>query len=678
MRRACLAALAFVAAACRAPVPEAPPSVLLVTIDTLRADRVGAYGAGPGRTPHLDALAAQGLVMEDAWASVPLTLPSHATILSGLEPPHHGVHDNGAYVFPSEPPTLATVLKERGYATGAFVGAYVLDRRFGLARGFDHYDDRIERNAQGASVLESERRGEEVAGAAEAWIGAQTRPFLAWVHLYDPHAPYDPPSPQREAFAGRPYEGEVAYADACFGRVLAAARARAGARLLVAVTADHGEGLGEHGERTHGFFVYGSTLRVPMVLAGPGLPVGERRRGVARSADLMPTLLARLGVPALPRVDGADLLAARPNEAYAESLYPQTLGWAPLHAFRVGSLRYVDAPRPELYDLADDPGETRNRVAERPQEAARLRAALAALRAQERAPSRAAVDAATAERLGALGYVAGAAAPPPAGTARDPKDALPLWQRFEEANWSVARGDHAGALPALRGLVHDEPGNAAFRRALSTSLRRTGRAVEAAALLAAGPAPDAAAWYERALALADAGRVAEAIGSAERALALDPSLPEVHNHLGVLRAARGELPQALAAFDEAVRLDTNNALGHANRGNALRSMGRLPEAKDAYEAALRASPRNVDALNGLGTLAVLGGAPDEAVTLFQRALGQQPDLAEARLNLAVAELKRGRPDAARAAVEELLRRSPARDVAARARLLLAQIPPDTH
>jgi choline-sulfatase len=670
MRRAWLAALAVAAGACRATAPEAPPSVLLVTIDTLRADRVGAYGAGPGRTPQIDALAAQGLVMEDAWASVPLTLPSHATLLSGLEPPRHGVHDNGAYVFPAEPATLATVLGARGYATGAFVGAYVLDRRFGLARGFDHYDDRIERNAPGASALEAERRGEEVARVAEAWIGAQTRPFFAWVHLYDPHAPYDPPSPQREAFAGRPYEGEVAYADACLGRVLAAARARAGGRLLVAVTADHGEGLGEHGERTHGFFVYGATLRVPLVLAGPGIPSGERRRGVARSVDLLPTLLARLGVPAPSRLDGADLLAARPNEAYAESLYPQTLGWAPLHAFRVGSLRYVDAPRPELYDLADDPGETRDLAAARPQEAARLRGALAALRAQERAPSRAVVSAETAERLGALGYVAGTPAPPVGASARDPKDALGLWQRFEEASWAAARGDDAGALPALRALVREEPGNAAFRRALSTSLRRTGRAREAAAL----PAADAAAWHERALALAEMGALADAIDAERRALALDASLPEVHNHLGVLLARRGEESEALGAFDEVVRLDPNNALGHANRGNALRSSGRLPEAKDAYEAALRVSARNVDALNGLGTLAVLGGAPDEAAALFRRALEQEPDLAEARLNLAVAELKRGRPTEARAAVEELLRRSPRRDVALRARQLLAQIP----
>src|SRR5688572_5958716 len=195
--------------------PHAPRSVLLVTIDTLRADRVGAYGGRGGLTPNLDALAARGAVFEEALASVPLTLPSHATILSGLEPPHHGVRDNGTYVFPEGRETLATRLQSAGYATGAFVAAYVLDRRFGLARGFARYDDAIDRRQEGASVLESERRCESVVAAAEEWIGAQRGPYFAWVHLYDPHAPYDPPPPFREKHAGALYDGEVAYTDAC-------------------------------------------------------------------------------------------------------------------------------------------------------------------------------------------------------------------------------------------------------------------------------------------------------------------------------------------------------------------------------------------------------------------------------------------------------------------------------
>lgn len=665
-----LVPIALVAWWLRTRPQPAPPSIVLITIDTLRADRVGAYGARPGRTPTLDALAAEGVVIEDAWSSVPLTLPSHATILSGLEPPQHGVHDNGTYVFPPEPPTLATLLAARGYATGAFVGAYVLDRRFGLARGFGHYDDAIERRASGGSVLESERRAEAVAAAAESWIRAQAGPFLAWVHLYDPHAPYDPPPPFRERFAGSPYEGEIAYADASLARVLAAARERAGDRLVVLVTADHGEGLGEHGERTHGFFIYGATLRVPLILAGAGVPGGERRPGPARSADILPTLLALAGLAPPPGLPGADLLQGpRPREAYAETVYPRTLGWASLHAFRSGALRFIDAPRAELYDLADDPGETRNRIAERPQDAQRLRDALGALRAGERQAATAPADAETAERLRALGYVAGATPAGDAAGAKDPKDALPLWQRLEEANWAAARGDDAAAVPVLRTLLEEEPGNVAFRRALSASLRKLGRAREAAELLdAAGD--DATAWHERSLALAEAGQLDEAIRSDDRARSLNPLLPEVHNHLGVLQARTGRLHEALSAFDEAVRLDPNNVRAHTNRANALRALGRAAEARDAYAAALRLAPEDADALNGLGVLAVQAGAPDEAVPLFRRVLARDPAYAEARLNLAVAEMKRGQPAAAREELARLLAGPAPPEIARRAREML--------
>jgi len=651
----------------------APPSIVLITIDTLRADRVGAYGAGPGRTPTLDALAAEGVVVEDAWASVPLTLPSHATILSGLEPPHHGVHDNGTYVFPPEPPTLATLLGARGYATGAFVGAYVLDRRFGLARGFAQYDDAIERRTSGASVLESERRAETVTSAAVSWIKAQTGPFLAWVHLYDPHAPYDPPSPFRERFEGRPYEGEIAYVDASLAPLLAAARERAGDRLVVLVTADHGEGLGDHGERTHGFFVYGATLRVPLILAGAGVPRAEKRAGPARSADILPTLLALAGIAPPAGLPGSDLLRGpRPREAYAETLYPQTLGWAPLRAFRSGSLRLIEAPRPELYDLSDDPGETRDRFAERPQEAERLRAALAAVRAGEREAAAGPADAATTERLRALGYVAGAMPGAVAADAKDPKDALPLWQRLEEANWAAARGDHAAAVPVLRALLAEEPGNVAFKRALSASLRGLGRAREAAELLGSADG-DATAWHERALALTEAGQIDEAIRSEDRARALNPLLPEVHNHIGVLQARKGRLIEALGAFDEAVRLDPNNVRAHTNRANALRSMGRVSEAREAYLSATRIAPEDADALNGLGVLAVQGGATDEAVQLFRRVLARDPSHAEARLNLAVAEARAGRPDAARIELEQILRGPGSSDVKDRARRFLRDL-----
>jgi len=652
-------------------------SVLLVTIDTLRADRVGAYGARTGATPHLDALAARGTVFEHALASVPLTLPSHASILSGLEPPHHGVRMNGRAVFPPDRPTVTTVLKDRGYATAAFVAAYVLDRRFGLGRGFDHYDDQVERRREGASVLESERPCTAVSAAAQSWLAAGQGPFFAWVHLYEPHAPYDPPSPYREQQAGRPYDGEVAAADACVGRLLAAAEARAGRRLVVAVTADHGEALGEHGELTHGFFVYEGALRVPLVIAGPGVPVA-RRPGLARAVDLVPTILAAVGAPIPAGLDGASLLSGPPREeAYAETLYPETFGWAGLRSLRRGALKYIDAPRPELYDVEADPGEERNILATRSADAERLRRGLEALRATERAALPAADDPEVAEKLRALGYVA-TAPPAPSGPRVDPKDALVSWRRFEDAIWADARGEHERAAAALGELVRGEPGNAAFRQALAAALRAAGRPAEAAAAL--GPletiAPsDPMAWHERSIALDAAGDIEEAMRSERRAIALDPSLPEPHNHLGSLLARAGRAADALDEFTRAATLDPNNAGAWNNRANALRALGRRAEAVEAYRTAARLAPRDPGPRNGIGVLAIEAGEVDQAVALFQEALAIDPDYHEARLNLAVAEVRRGRPEAARAVLTELLRRRPDAPVAPKAAAFLRDLGP---
>ncbi|HLA76627.1 MAG TPA: sulfatase-like hydrolase/transferase, partial [Vicinamibacteria bacterium] len=630
------------------------------------------YGYAQARTPNLDALARRGLRFEEALASVPLTLPSHATLLSGLEPPHHGVHDNGTYVFPPDRDTLAGLLKAQGYATGAFVAAYVLDRRFGLARGFDLYDDRIERRSEGGSVLESERSCDAVVEAARSWIGQQQGPFLAWLHFYEPHAPYDPVSPYGEASPGRPYDGEVAHADACFGRALATAEARARGKLVVVVVGDHGEGLGDHGERTHGFFIYQSTLKVPFLLSAPGVRA-EARAGPVRTADLVPTLLGLVAPPAAkpPSFDGTDLLAGpSPREAYAETVYPQTLGWAPLHAFRSGSLKLIEAPRPELFDLASDPAETRDLSAERPREVERLRAALQALRSGERASARAA-DAETAERLRALGYVGAAAPVIASGPSKDPKDALVLWTAFEEALGAEARGDREAAIRGLRALLAREPGNVSFRRSLSTALRKGGRLAEAVAVLGPDDDRDPVAAHERAVALAEAGRVAEAIVAEQKAIALNPLLPEPLNHLGVLEARQGRLPEALGAFERALELDPNNAQAWCNKGNALQGLGRPGEAASAYRMALNLAPRSVDARNGLGVQAVAAGDLALAARLFREVLEIQPAHVDAALNLAVVEAQSGQSIAARARLIALLRTNPEPGVRRKAEGLLA-------
>lgn len=645
----------------RATAPARGASVLLVTVDTLRADRVGAYGSRAGATPHLDALAAAGTLFEEARSPVPLTLPAHATLLSGLEPPRHGARDNGLYVVADDVPTLATLLKPRGYATGAFVGAYVLDRRFGLARGFDHYDDALDRRAREGSTLEAERRCDVVAASARAWLATAPTPFFAWAHFYDPHAPYDPPADLAPRFPGAPYDAEVAAADRCLGAVLSAARARAGDALVVAVAADHGEALGEHGERTHGFFVYDATLRIPLLVAGPGIAAGARRGGIARLADVVPTLLANLGLDPPAGLDGHDLLGGPPRrEAYAESLYPRSLGFAPLHSLRVGRHKWIRAPEPELYDLEADPGETTNRADEPALRATRdsLDAALTAALARQR-DAAAASDPAVAERLRALGYVAAAPDVASAGAGRDPKRGLAQWRLVEEAVAREARGDREGAIGALRQAQAAVPDNAALARLLASALRRNGRAAEAADVLSRHDQPDAVFWHEQALALAAAGRLDQALAAEERAIALNPSLPEPHNHHGVLLAGRGRAAEALQAFDRALALDPNGARAWTNRGHALRELGRGDEARQCYERAVALSASDPDPLNGLGVLAVVAGDAAAGAALFEQALQREPGHAEARLNLAVACVQLGRLADARGLLDGLVRDAPA-------------------
>ncbi len=531
----------------RRTTAQEPASLLLVTLDTLRADRVGAWGGPPGLTPVLDALAARGLVFEEALASVPLTLPSHATLFTGLEPPRHGVHDNGTYVLPADVETLATRLKASGYETGAFVGAYVLDRRFGLARGFDHYDDRIARNERGPSVLESERRGGDVVDAAAAWLRGRTGRVFAWVHLYDAHAPYDPPPPHREAHAGRPYDGEVAYVDACVGRLIDAMRAALPDRgePLVAVVADHGESLGEHGELTHGFFVYQSTLRIPFLLAGPGVPKGERRKGIGAHGGPPPHAARAPRARRCRRASTASISsrARRPREAYAESLYPATFGWSSLRSFRH---RRSQADRRAAAGALRPRG--RSARGARPRRAAtgggrapapgdpRLaRAGTAAFRRDARQRRRRA-----AARARLRGVRRSRRRRGRRGTAR-PEGPTRVYRAYEEAVWAETRGDVDAAVAGLERLVKQEPQNGLFRRSLASALRRKGRLLEAvdALGLPGRGREDAVAWHERAIALAQAGRAKEAEESEREALSLNPLLPEPHNHMGVLLARQG-------------------------------------------------------------------------------------------------------------------------------------------
>lgn len=634
--------------------PPTRPNVLLITIDTLRADRVGR-----GLTPAIDSVAARGVRFTNARATAPLTLPSHASILTGTRPPEHGVRVNGVAL--AARPTLARSFQAAGYRTGAFVGAYVLDRRFGLSGGFDTYDDRVARDPSGTARLEAERRGDLVATAAIEWLGrGGMQPFFAWIHLYDPHAPYTPPQ-EFLTKAGGAYDGEVAFADAQVGRVLdwlAAAGLSAG--TVVAITSDHGEGLGDHGEATHGMLAYDSTLRVPLAIAGPALQPAANETPVSL-AGLARTLLTLAGIAAPQEMTAAALpgtggeARAVASETYAETQYPATAGWHDLAVLAFDQWKLIASSEIELYDVAADPGETRNVASQKASLVDGARKRLAELRAIK--PGAAAtVPADAVERLRALGYASGSAAPPNADAA-NPARHIAAWNTFERELTRLSNGDARGALPGLMRLARAYPDAPVFQATYARTVKDTGRAAQAVdiyrRLVARWPA-DATLYHDLAVAAAAAGLSAEAARAEQASLALQPSNADASNGLGLLFVAQGNAAEAVKAFERAVADDPSNATFWANLGNARRDAGDQSRAEQAYRQALEHDPRSADAANGLGVLLVQQRRPADAVRWFEQALAGSPRFVEARLNLGIAYQESGNRERAIEAYRRVL------------------------
>jgi choline-sulfatase len=642
------------------------PNLVLVTLDTVRADHLGCYGDREAVTPWLDRLAGEGLRFANASSAVPLTLPSHTSLLTGLLPPHHGLRNNGVGALRPGTATLATLLAGAGYRTAAFVGAFVLDHRFGLKAGFEVYDDEIERDPKAGPVLEAERPGREVVDRALAWLAKDdTRPFFLWVHLYDAHSPYTPPPAWAARHPGRPYDGEVSTVDEQVGRILAELHRRGlDGRTAVAVAADHGEGLGEHGELTHGLLLYEPTLHVPLLLRAPwGLKTRVVEAPVSL-VDVAPTLAGLLGHP-FPKaspLDGRDLSRTlldggepAAGEIYAESRYPAVFGWTPLAALRRRDLKYISSSRPELYDLRRDPREKADLLG-RPQAPAPrgFAARLAAIEASAVATARPlAADAETRAKLASLGYVTGSAggggdgpasgspggeAAP--GRAIDPRTMVDLFQRFDQAIARLTSGDSQAAVSELEALVAADPANPVFRGKLGAAWRERGETAKALPLYrqAAAAAPrDPEAWYNLASALQDAGQPGEARQAIERALQLDAGRPEAHNTLGIIELGQGNLDRARREFAAATAIDPHDAAAFNNLGNVLRAEHKLDEAVSAYQRSAALAPRYAEPLNGLGTLEVERDRPRQALPFFERALVLAPGYHEVRLNRAIAQ-----------------------------------------
>jgi arylsulfatase A-like enzyme/Flp pilus assembly protein TadD len=688
-----LAVFGVLASACSrlAPDRQAPaaasPDVVLITVDTLRADRVGG-----ALTPAINAVGARGARFLEARTTVPLTLPAHVSLMTGALPTQTGVRLNGVHRFDDSRSTLARLFKDAGRDTAAFVGAFVLDRQFGLASGFDTYDDQIARRPDAPLTLEAERPASAVADRAIAWVrgrpqagGAARRPYFLWAHFYDPHAPYTPPADALARAGGDAYGGEVAYADAEIGRLLGAvSETSAGRPLVVAILGDHGESLGEHGERTHGMLLYDGALRIPLVIAGPGVAAGEHRQMVS-IADVAPTI-ARLGglrVPAGPQgMTGRDLLteSGPPGDVYAETMYPRVMGWSGLTAL-VEERWKVIAPEgagSELYDLEHDRVERQDVSAQRPEIVQAAAARLSAISAAETAPAPAAASREAQERLRALGYVS--AAPPPATTGRpgvNPASRIAAWAAFEEALEQLNTGRSAAALAALGALHRANPGAQVVATTYASALSAQGRHREALAIYrrAVETWPgDSMLFHDLAVAAGRAGLRAEAARAEQAAIALDPKNAAAHNGLGLLLVEDGRADDARQSFERATAADPSSAEYLANLGNARRALDDRSGAEAAYRAAIAADPASANGLNGLGVLLVESGRASEAVAMLERAVAADPDLWEARLNLGIAHQTAGNLDAA-AAAYRAVRAAPARFARERqaARELLASI-----
>ena len=646
-------------AACGTPPPPPPApqaaarAIVVITIDTLRADRLTSEVA-----PELAAVAATGVSFSTARTAVPLTLPAHATLLTGQLPPAHGVHLNGQ-PLDGDIPTLATALKTAGYRTAAFVGAYVLDRRFGLARGFDVYDDRVARDWQAAERLEAERPATAVVDAALAWAErAPDGPFLLWVHLYDPHAPYAPPEPYRTRFAGRPYDGEVAYASHEAGRLLA--RLESLGRLadaVVVIAGDHGEGLGAHGEATHGMLAYDSTLRVPLVVKAPGLAPSTIDHPVSL-ADVAPAALALAGgTVTLPGASPRDLFAANPAaEVYAETEYPAAAGWHPLQVLAGASRKLIRSSALEYYDVAGDRDETTDLVA---RETAAARAALGRLTplvGARRPDTPLSADAQA--RLRSLGYASAPSRASVAADAANPADVIAAWTRFERASMGPASPAQAAALGAL---AREFPAGYVFTTSHARVLGALGRHAEAVRVLKAAVdrfPGEATLFHDLAVAARAAGDRGEALRAEQAALSLDDAHAAAHHGLGLLLMDDGRRGESLGAFARATELDPSNATYWADLGNAYRDDGDIGAADTAYGRALQVDPRHADAANGRGVLLVQAGRPADAVAWFERALAADQTLHEARLNLGIAYQQSGQYDLALQTYRDLLRTAP--------------------
>ncbi len=606
------------------PGSEARPNVLFITIDTLRADHLGCYGAAQIQTPNIDALARSAVRFAQAYTPVPITLPAHSAVFTGSFPMATGMHDFSGNKLPANAVTLAKVLHDHGYATAAFIGSAVLDSRFGLNQGFETYFDHFDFSRLDETNLDlMERRGDEVMDEALKWLRVESnrsgRPFLLWIHLYDPHFPYTPPEPYASRYRTHPYDGEIAFADEQVGRLIAFLKEKGlYERSLLLLSGDHGEGLGEHGEKTHGFFIYNSTLHVPLLIKIPGAFPRVVSDEVSL-VDVMPTLLQALKIPTPPGVQGRSLLGqvlgrtgGGSSELYSETYLPLLhFRWSQLRGLQAHGLKYINAPQPELYDTRSDPQELKNLFTDR-QALANERHDQLYTVVRRFTPTggnaeaaKELTDPALLDRLRSLGYVAisaGTFSDTAGKPLPDPKDRVQVYELFSEAMADGQHGRYDESLRKLGEAEKAEPTSVPIRYLMALDYHR----------------------------LKD---FRHAIEHFKSTLELDPRFALATYYLGLAQVETGDLDSALASFQRALELDPTNFSAAYNLGAVYLKKNRVDDALRQFQRSVEINPDYAPGYEALGELYLYLKRNDEAVRALERAVELAPGLAKAHQGL---------------------------------------------
>jgi arylsulfatase A-like enzyme/Flp pilus assembly protein TadD len=674
------------------------PNILLITVDTLRADHLGCYGYSAASTPVIDELAAQGYRFTQAYAQVPLTLPSHYSILTGTYPFYHSVRDN-SHGNEQGPPVISEFLRNAGYRTGAFVGSALLDPRFGLNRGFDAYvaDFDFSRSG-GVDLSHIERPAGDVVRSALRWIASDTGKFFVWIHLFDPHDPYSPPEPFKTRFPHSPYDGEIAYVDQSIG-ILVNSLKEEGllAHTDIIFTSDHGEGLGAHGEFTHGFFVYEPTIHVPLIIrVASGTKGGKRIDDLVRSVDIAPTILRLAGLPTAAEMQGKSLLGLLDDNAhsearsakagdrpiYFETYYPlREFGWSELRGLRIGRHKYIDAPRPELYDLSTDPGERHNLYSSHTALAAHfketLRSEVGKYAATRPTAAAATPDPNTVELLRSLGYVGyvGGVKPPRAtsnGPRADPKDKVGVYADILHALNLATKGQSPAATRILEGVLRENPEVTSARLVLGVQYQKMGRLSSAADEFAhalSNEPDNALCAFNLAQVLEQQGKVDDALTLYHRALKIDPNFSPAHTALGVIYRKRRQRLEAIQEFERALEFGPDFTARY-NLAGIYAFSGQLDQALKNAQEAVNLQPTLPEAYNMLGSICYLRKEMPQAEHAFLKVLELSPRSDTALTNLAEVYAQTGRVAEAKETLKRALSINPHQGAASR---LLAQL-----